>query len=159
MIIKVNNLIKNYGSNQILKGVNLTVNKGEVISIIGKSGSGKTTLLRCLNLLVEPDQGEIYFLDEEITSKDADINKIRQQMGMVFQSFNLFNNLSVIDNCTLALKEIHKMTNEDAEEKAMFYLEKVGMKDFARKSPLTLSGGQQQRVAIARALCMEPKVQ
>lgn len=158
MILKVENLYKNYGDNPILKGVNLTVNKGDVISIIGKSGSGKTTLLRCLNLLVEPDDGQIFFLDEEITSKTAKIDNIRQQMGMVFQSFNLFNNLNVLDNCTLALKEVLKMSVEEAEAKAVFYLNKVGMGDFIKKSPHTLSGGQQQRVAIARALCMEPKV-
>ncbi len=158
MILKVENLHKNYGDNHILKGVNLTVNKGDVISIIGKSGSGKTTLLRCLNLLVEPDDGKIFFLDNEITNPSARIDEIRQQMGMVFQSFNLFNNLNVLDNCTLALKTVLKMPKEKAEEKAIYYLNKVGMVDYINKSPHTLSGGQQQRVAIARALCMEPKV-
>lgn len=158
MILKVDNLYKKYGENSILKGVSLTVNKGDVITIIGKSGSGKTTLLRCLNLLVEPDDGKIYFLDQEITNKDTKIDQVRQQMGMVFQSFNLFNNLNVLDNCTLALTTVLKMPKEEAKEKALYYLNKVGMIDYIEKSPQTLSGGQQQRVAIARALCIEPKV-
>ncbi|NMA05646.1 MAG: amino acid ABC transporter ATP-binding protein [Acholeplasmataceae bacterium] len=157
-MIKVRNLFKSYGNVQILKDVSLDIYDGEVVSIIGKSGSGKTTLLRCLNLLVEPETGFILFDGVEITSPKININDIRAKMGMVFQSFNLFNNLNVIDNCTLALKNVLKMDNQKANEKALLYLDKVGMKDFAYKNVNTLSGGQQQRVAIARALLMEPKV-
>jgi ABC-type polar amino acid transport system ATPase subunit len=157
-MIKVRNLFKSYGNVQILKYVSLDIYDGEVVSIIGKSGSGKTTLLRCLNLLVEPETGFIIFDGVEITSPKININDIRAKMGMVFQSFNLFNNLNVIDNCTLALKNVLKMDNQKANEKALLYLDKVGMKDFAYKNVNTLSGGQQQRVAIARALLMEPKV-
>lgn len=157
-MIKVRNLYKSYGNTAILKDVSLDILDGEVVSIIGKSGSGKTTLLRCLNLLIEPEAGEIIFDGVEITSPSIDINSVRAKMGMVFQSFNLFNNLNVIDNCTLALKNVLKMDEKAANEKALLYLDKVGMKDYAYKSVSTLSGGQQQRVAIARALLMEPKV-
>lgn len=157
-MIKIENLYKSYGKTNILKDVSLHIKDGEVVSIIGKSGSGKTTLLRCLNLLIEPDEGSIIFDGVDITSPSIDINSIRAKMGMVFQSFNLFHNLNVIDNCTLALRNVLKMDKEAANEKALLYLDKVGMKDFAYKSVLTLSGGQQQRVAIARALLMEPKV-
>ncbi|HHT39060.1 MAG: amino acid ABC transporter ATP-binding protein [Acholeplasmatales bacterium] len=158
MLLNTKNIYKSYNGVPILKGINLTVNEGDVISIIGKSGSGKTTLLRCLNLLVEPDNGQIFFLDEEITHKKANINKIRENMGMVFQSFNLFNNLNVLENCTLALQTVLKLPKEKAIERALYYLEKVGMKEFKNNNPNNLSGGQQQRVAIARALCMEPKL-
>ncbi len=157
-MIKVRNLYKSYGDVQILKDVSLDIYDGEVVSIIGKSGSGKTTLLRCLNLLIEPEEGSIIFDGVTITSPSININNVRTKMGMVFQSFNLFNNLNVIDNCTLALKNVLKMNAQEANEKALLYLDKVGMKDFAYKSISTLSGGQQQRVAIARALLMEPKV-
>src|SRR5690554_3815956 len=125
MILKVIDLYKNYGQKKILNGVSLTINKGDVVTIIGKSGSGKTTLLRCLNLLVEPDKGTILFDGTEITNKETQIDQVRKQMGMVFQSFNLFNNLNVLDNCTLALKNVLKMSKELAEEKALFYLKKV----------------------------------
>ncbi len=157
-MIKIKNLYKSYGDTPILKDVSLDIYDGEVVTIIGKSGSGKTTLLRCLNLLVEPERGSILFDGVNITSPTININDIRTRIGMVFQSFNLFSNLNVIDNCTLALTEVLHMDKEVATKKALNYLDKVGMKDFAYKSVLTLSGGQQQRVAIARALLMEPKV-
>lgn len=157
-MINIKNLYKSYGDTAILKDVSLDIYDGEVITIIGKSGSGKTTLLRCLNLLVEPERGSIYFDGVLITSPSININDVRTKMGMVFQSFNLFQNLNVIDNCTLALTEVLKMSKLEAKEKALLYLDKVGMKEFAYQSVSTLSGGQQQRVAIARALLMEPKV-
>lgn len=157
-LLSVQNVSKSYDDTPILKNVSLDINKGEVITIIGQSGSGKTTLLRCLNLLAEPDSGHIYFLYDDLTDSTTDINKMRQQMGMVFQSFNLFSNLSVIENCMLALTEVLKMDKKQAEERAVKYLTKVGMQNFIHKSPQTLSGGQQQRVAIARALCMEPQL-
>jgi putative lysine transport system ATP-binding protein len=157
-LLSVQNVSKSYDDTPILKNVSLDINKGEVITIIGQSGSGKTTLLRCLNLLAEPDSGHIYFLYDDLTDSTTDINKMRQQMGMVFQSFNLFSNLSVIENCMLALTEVLKMDKKQAEERAVKYLTKVGMQNFIHKSPHTLSGGQQQRVAIARALCMEPQL-
>lgn len=157
-LLSVQNVSKSYDDTPILKNVSLDINKGEVITIIGQSGSGKTTLLRCLNLLAEPDSGHIYFLNDDLTDPTTDINKMRQQMGMVFQSFNLFSNLSVIENCMLALTEVLKMDKKQAEERAVKYLTKVGMQNFIHKSPQTLSGGQQQRVAIARALCMEPQL-
>lgn len=157
-MIQIRNLYKAYGDTPILKDVSLDIYEGEVLTIIGKSGSGKTTLLRCLNLLVEPERGSIHFNGTLITSPSININEVRMQMGMVFQSFNLFQNLNVIDNCTLALRHVLKMPKEKAEAKALLYLDKVGMKAFAYHSVLTLSGGQQQRVAIARALLMEPKV-
>jgi len=157
-LLSVRNINKAYDKTPILKNVSLDIYKGEVITIIGQSGSGKTTLLRCLNLLAEPDDGHIYFLNNDITNPHTDINKMRMQMGMVFQSFNLFSNLSVIENCMLALTEVLKMDKQQAEERAVKYLTKVGMQNFIHKSPQTLSGGQQQRVAIARALCMEPQL-
>ena len=157
-LLSVQNVSKSYDDTPILKNVSLDINKGEVITIIGQSGSGKTTLLRCLNLLAEPDSGHIYFLYDDLTDSTTDINKMRQQMGMVFQSFNLFSNLSVIENCMLALTEVLKLDKKQAEERAVKYLTKVGMQNFIHKSPQTLSGGQQQRVAIARALCMEPQL-
>src|SRR5690554_4504248 len=124
-MIKIENLYKSYGKTNILKDVSLHIKDGEVVSIIGKSGSGKTTLLRCLNLLIEPDEGSIIFDGVDITSPSIDINSIRAKMGMVFQSFNLFHNLNVIDNCTLALRNVLKMDKEAANEKALLYLDKV----------------------------------
>ncbi|MDD2575628.1 MAG: amino acid ABC transporter ATP-binding protein [Acholeplasmataceae bacterium] len=157
-LLSIKNIYKSYDNTPILKNVSLNINKGEVITIIGQSGSGKTTLLRCLNLLAEPDSGHIYFLNDDLTDPNTNINEMRQQMGMVFQSFNLFSNLNVIENCMLALTEVLKLDKKQAEERAVKYLTKVGMQNFIHKSPHTLSGGQQQRVAIARALCMEPQL-
>ncbi len=157
-MIKVENLTKAFGELEVLKGINQEIKDGEVVVVIGPSGSGKSTFLRCLNLLEEPTSGKIFVDDEEITSKDIDINKVREEMGMVFQSFNLFNNLNIIDNITLAPTLVKKMGKEEAEKKAMELLERVGLPDKRDSYPKSLSGGQKQRIAIARALAMNPKV-
>ena len=157
-MIEVLNISKSFGKNEVLKDISLTVNKGEVISIIGSSGSGKSTLLRCINRLEEADSGQIIYEGINILDKSADINKIREQIGMCFQSFNLFNNKNVLGNCTFALRKLKKMSKIEAEEIAMTYLEKVGMEKFAHAKVQTLSGGQKQRVAIARSLCMNPEI-
>lgn len=157
-MIKVENLTKSFGELEVLKGINQEIKDGEVVVVIGPSGSGKSTFLRCLNLLEEPTSGKIFVDDEEITSKDIDINKVREEMGMVFQSFNLFNNLNIIDNITLAPTLVKKMEKEEAEKKAMGLLERVGLPDKRDSFPKSLSGGQKQRIAIARALAMNPKV-
>lgn len=157
-MIKVENLTKSFGELEVLKGINQEIKDGEVVVVIGPSGSGKSTFLRCLNLLEEPTSGKIFVDDEEITSKDTDINKVREEMGMVFQSFNLFNNLNIIDNITLAPTLVKKMEKDQAEKKAMELLERVGLPDKRDSYPKSLSGGQKQRIAIARALAMNPKV-
>ena len=157
-MIKVENLTKAFGELEVLKGINQEIKDGEVVVVIGPSGSGKSTFLRCLNLLEEPTSGKIFVDDEEITSKDIDINKVREEMGMVFQSFNLFNNLNIIDNITLAPTLVKKMEKGQAEKKAMELLERVGLPDKRDSYPKSLSGGQKQRIAIARALAMNPKV-
>ncbi|MFR2892580.1 amino acid ABC transporter ATP-binding protein [Peptoniphilus grossensis] len=157
-MIKVENLTKSFGELEVLKGINQEIKDGEVVVVIGPSGSGKSTFLRCLNLLEEPTSGKIFVDDEEITSKDIDINKVREEMGMVFQSFNLFNNLNIIDNITLAPTLVKKMEKGQAEKKAMELLERVGLPDKRDSYPKSLSGGQKQRIAIARALAMNPKV-
>ena len=157
-IIEVKNVYKSFDELQVLNGISLDINEGEVISIIGSSGSGKSTLLRCLNLLEEPTSGEILFKGIPLLNKDTDINEVRTHIGMVFQSFNLFNNKNVIDNCTLAQMKVLKRSKKEAEEIAHKYLKKVGMDDFSYAKATSLSGGQKQRVAIARALCMNPEV-
>jgi len=157
-MIKVENLTKSFGELEVLKGINQEIKDGEVVVVIGPSGSGKSTFLRCLNLLEEPTNGKIFVDDEEITSKDIDINKVREEMGMVFQSFNLFNNLNIIDNITLAPTLVKKMEKDQAEKKAMELLKRVGLPDKRDSYPKSLSGGQKQRIAIARALAMNPKV-
>lgn len=157
-MIKVENLTKSFGELEVLKGINQEIKDGEVVVVIGPSGSGKSTFLRCLNLLEEPTSGKIFVDDEEITSKNIDINKVREEMGMVFQSFNLFNNLNIIDNITLAPTLVKKMEKNQAEKKAMELLERVGLPDKRDSYPKSLSGGQKQRIAIARALAMNPKV-
>ena len=157
-IISIQNISKTFGNNVVLRDISLTINKGEVITIIGSSGSGKSTLLRCINRLEDADTGVIYYQGVNILDNKCDINKIRESIGMCFQSFNLFNNLNVIDNCTLALRKIKKINKNEANEIALQYLEKVGMKDFAHARVQTLSGGQKQRVAIARSLCMNPEI-
>ncbi|MFR9278022.1 MAG: amino acid ABC transporter ATP-binding protein [Peptoniphilus senegalensis] len=157
-MIKVENLTKSFGELEVLKGINQEIKDGEVVVVIGPSGSGKSTFLRCLNLLEEPTSGKIFVDDEEITSKDIDINKVREEMGMVFQSFNLFNNLNIIDNITRAPTLVKKMEKDQAEKKAMELLERVGLPDKRDSYPKSLSGGQKQRIAIARALAMNPKV-
>lgn len=157
-MIKVENLTKSFGELEVLKGINQEIKDGEVVVVIGPSGSGKSTFLRCLNLLETPTSGKIYVDGEEITSKEIDINKVREEMGMVFQSFNLFNNLNILDNITLAPTLVKKMEKEKAETRAKELLERVGLPDKAESFPKSLSGGQKQRIAIARALAMNPKV-
>ena len=157
-MIKVENLTKSFGELEVLKGINQEIKDGEVVVVIGPSGSGKSTFLRCLNLLESPTSGKIFVDDEEITSKKIDINKVREDMGMVFQSFNLFNNLNILDNITLAPTLVKKMEKTKAEEKARELLARVGLPDKAEAFPKSLSGGQKQRIAIARALAMNPKV-
>lgn len=157
-MIKIENLKKSFGPNEVLKGISEEVTQGEVLVIIGPSGSGKSTFLRCLNLLEEPSSGKIIFDGQDITEKNINIDKVREKMGMVFQSFNLFNNLNVIDNITLALREVKKMPRDQTQEKALRLLEKVGLADKKYAFPSSLSGGQKQRIAIARALAMEPEV-
>lgn len=157
-MIKVNNLVKKFGNLEVLKGVNAHIKKGEVVVVIGPSGSGKSTFLRCLNLLEEPTDGEIIFEGQSITDKNNDINKQREKMGMVFQQFNLFPHLSILDNITLAPIKLNKYSKEEAEKVALRLLERVGLKDKANSYPKQLSGGQKQRIAIARALAMSPDV-
>lgn len=157
-IIKVNNLEKKFGQNLVLKDINMEVQKGEVVTIIGSSGSGKSTLLRCLNLLEEPTSGEILYKNENILDKKFDLRAYRTKVGMVFQNFNLFENKTVLDNCTLSQEKVLKISKKDAEEKAKKFLQLVGMDQYINAKPSQISGGQKQRVAIARALCMDPEV-
>lgn len=158
MIIEIEHLVKRFGKLEVLKDVSLSVNKGEVISIIGSSGSGKSTLLRCINLLESYQSGTIKFETINILSSIKGINQYRAQVGMIFQSFNLFSHLSVLENCVIGQVKVLKKKRSDAEQLAMEILDKVGLASFASASVMTLSGGQKQRVAIARTLCMEPKV-
>ncbi|ACI19225.1 amino acid ABC transporter ATP-binding protein [Dictyoglomus thermophilum] len=157
-MIKVVNLHKKFKHLHVLKGINLEVKKGEVLVIIGPSGGGKSTLLRCINRLEEPTEGEIYIDGIKITDPSVDINKIRQKVGMVFQLFNLFPHLTVLENITLAPIKVKKVDPQIAVEKAYELLRRVGLLDKAKSYPSQLSGGQQQRIAIARALAMEPEV-
>ncbi|MBN6886142.1 glutamine transport system ATP-binding protein [Cytobacillus horneckiae] len=157
-MIEVKNLTKSYGQINVLKEISTTIAPQEVVCIIGSSGSGKSTFLRCLNLLEEPTGGEIIVEDKNITDKNTNINKLRQQMGMVFQQFNLFPQKTVMENITLAPVKLKKKTKKQAKEMALVLLKKVGLSDKADAYPANLSGGQQQRVAIARALAMEPHV-
>ncbi len=157
-IIKLIDIQKKFGENEVLKSVSLNVKKGEVISIIGPSGSGKSTLLRCINLLEEPTSGEIMFNETSLLSTEVDVAKIRAQIGMVFQHFNLFANLSVIDNCTIAPINVLGQNKVDVEKRAVELLTKFGLSEFINVRVSSLSGGQKQRVAIARALCMNPEV-
>lgn len=157
-VIYVNNLSKSFGNNEVLKGINEHIKKGEVVVVIGPSGSGKSTFLRCLNLLEKPTSGEIVFEDSSITDKNTNINKLREKMGMVFQLFNLFPHKSVIENITIAPIKVKGEKSEDAKQKAMSLLKMVGLTEKADAYPASLSGGQKQRIAIARALAMEPDV-
>ncbi|GFP78340.1 amino acid ABC transporter ATP-binding protein [Clostridium fungisolvens] len=157
-MIKVNGLKKHFGKLEVLKGIDLHVSQGEVLCLIGPSGSGKSTLLRCLNRLEDIDGGSVLIDEEAISDLKIDINKIREKIGMVFQSFNLFPHLSVIDNITLAPVELKKMGKAEAKKKALELLEKVGLASKANEYPDNLSGGQKQRVAIARALAMNPEI-
>ncbi|MBP3399616.1 MAG: amino acid ABC transporter ATP-binding protein [Erysipelotrichaceae bacterium] len=156
-VIEIKKIQKSFGALEVLKSVDFSVNQGEVVCLIGASGSGKSTLLRCINLLETPDGGEIIVNGEDVT-KIKNANKYRSKVGMVFQSFNLFNNMSVIKNCMIAQMKVLNRSEAEAIEKAMLYLKKVGMEAFAEAPSTTLSGGQKQRVAIARALCMDPEV-
>lgn len=158
MIISIENLKKEYGNREVLKDISFTVNKSEVVSIIGPSGGGKSTLLRCINLLEEINGGDIFYKGKSIQHKEMDLGEFRSKVGMVFQQFNLFNNLNVIENCILGPMNVLKISKNEALETARKYLEKVGMSDFAYAKVTRLSGGQKQRVAIARALCMNPDV-
>lgn len=157
-MINVKNLHKCFGENEVLKGINENIKKGEVVVVIGPSGSGKSTFLRCLNLLEVPTDGEIIFEDKNITDKNTNINEIREKMGMVFQQFNLFPHKTVLSNLTIAPINVKNKSKAEAEEKAMDLLKKVGLLDKADAYPASLSGGQKQRIAIARALAMEPDV-
>ena len=157
-IIKIEGLRKRFGDNEVLKGITTSVKKGEVAAIIGPSGCGKSTFLRSINLLEEPTKGKIYIDGMDITSWDVDINKMRQRVGMVFQQFNLFPNMTIRRNIMLAPVELGKMTREEADEKATELLTRIGLLDKADSYPDSLSGGQKQRVAIARALAMNPEV-
>lgn len=157
-VIELKNVTKSFGDHEVLKGVNLKVDSGEVVSVIGASGSGKSTMLRCINLLERPDGGDILFNGESIFGQDVNIAGYRTKVGMVFQSFNLFENMNVLKNCTIGQIKVLKRDKKEAEEIALKYLEKVGMSAFVNARPSQLSGGQKQRVAIARALAMEPEV-
>lgn len=157
-MIRVHNLRKYFGDNHVLRGINLTVEDGEVVVIVGSSGSGKSTLLRCLNLLEKPTYGSVLVNDVDITRSRVNINKIRQQIGMVFQQFNLFPNMTVIENIKLSPKKIKHVSDKEATKRALELLDEVGLKNKANERPKNLSGGQKQRVAIARALAMDPDV-
>lgn len=157
-MIYVKDLHKTYGENEVLKGIDEHISKGEVLVVIGPSGSGKSTFLRCLNLLEIPTKGQITFEGQDITSKSTDINKVREKMGMVFQQFNLFPHKTVMENICMAPIKVKKVSKEEAEKKATDLLKKVGLLDKADVYPASLSGGQKQRIAIARALAMEPDV-
>ncbi|NFI83379.1 amino acid ABC transporter ATP-binding protein [Clostridium botulinum] len=157
-MIEIKNLNKSFGMNHILKGINTHIDKGQVVVVIGPSGSGKSTFLRCLNLLECPEEGNIIFEDEGITSRKTNINKVREKMGMVFQQFNLFPHKTVLENITISPIKVKKLSEEKANEIAMKLLKKIGLEDKANFYPSQLSGGQKQRIAIARALAMEPDV-
>ena len=157
-MIEVKNLCKSFGDLQVLKGISETINDREVVCVIGPSGSGKSTFLRCLNLLEEPSGGEVFLDGKRINDSDVDIDEIREKLGMVFQGFNLFPHMTVLDNLTLAPIKVKGMEKAAAEEKARKLLETVGLADKAEKYPASLSGGQKQRVAIARALAMDPEI-
>ena len=157
-ILEIRHLSKSFGSHEVLKDIDFTVNTGDVTSIIGASGSGKSTLLRCVNLLETPSSGEILYHGEDVTKGHTNQSAYRAKVGMVFQSFNLFNNMSVLKNCMVGQQKVLKRSAEEAEEQALKYLEKVGMKPYINAKPRQISGGQKQRVAIARALAMSPEV-
>ena len=157
-MINITNLYKNFGDLEVLKNISTEIKKGEIISIIGPSGSGKSTFLRCINKLEEPSSGHIYIDGMDLMDKNTDINKVRERVGMVFQHFNLFPNMTVLDNLILSPIMVKKESKEEAEKYALSLLEKVGLLDKANSYPTQLSGGQKQRIAIARALAMKPEV-
>ncbi len=156
-VIELVHLQKQFGENTVLRDINLSVSKGEVLSIIGASGSGKSTMLRCINLLETPSSGQILYHGRDISSGDISLSQYRTKVGMVFQSFNLFNNMTALGNCVAGQVSVLKRSREESEAVAMKYLEKVGMAPYINARPSQLSGGQKQRVAIARALAMEPE--
>ena len=158
MILQVNHLSKSFGSHEVLRDIDFTVNKGDVTSIIGASGSGKSTLLRCINLLENPTSGEILYHGENVVRRGFNAAAYRSHVGMVFQSFNLFNNMTVLENCIVGQVKVLKKSREEAKQHALYYLEKVGMAPYINAKPRQISGGQKQRVAIARALAMDPEV-
>ena len=157
-ILEIRHLSKSFGSHEVLRDIDFTVNRGDVTSIIGASGSGKSTLLRCVNLLETPTSGEILFHGRDITGRKVNAPEYRSHVGMVFQSFNLFNNMTVLENCIVGQTKVLKKNRTDARESALRYLDKVGMAPYINAKPRQISGGQKQRVAIARALAMEPEV-
>ena len=158
MILQVNHLSKSFGTHEVLRDIDFTVNKGDVTSIIGASGSGKSTLLRCINLLENPSSGEILYHGENVVRRGFNAAAYRSRVGMVFQSFNLFNNMTVLENCIVGQVKVLKKKREEARQHALYYLEKVGMAPYINAKPRQISGGQKQRVAIARALAMDPEV-
>ena len=158
MILEVKHLSKSFGKNEVLKDVDFSVNKGDVISIIGASGSGKSTLLRCINLLETPTAGEILYHGNNVADRTVKAHEYRSHVGMVFQSFNLFNNMTVLQNCMVGQIKVLKKSKTEAREAAMYYLQKVGMAPYINAKPRQISGGQKQRVAIARALAMNPEI-
>lgn len=157
-ILEISHLEKNFGSHEVLKNINFTVKPRDVISIIGASGSGKSTMLRCINQLETADGGHIFYHEKDITDPKVDVPAYREKVGMVFQNFNLFNNMTVLENCMVGQVKVAKKSKEEAKEQALFYLRKVGMEPYINARPRQISGGQKQRVAIARALAMEPEV-
>ncbi|MBN2300533.1 MAG: amino acid ABC transporter ATP-binding protein, partial [Acholeplasmataceae bacterium] len=157
-LLEIRNIHKHFDDQLVLNGINLDISEKEVVTIIGSSGSGKTTLLRCLNLLNEPDDGHIYFLGKDLMDQKTNLEELRMHIGMVFQSFNLFNHKNVLHNCTMGPIKLLGKSKEEAESIAKTYLTKVGMQDFINSPVTLLSGGQKQRVAIARALCMNPTI-
>lgn len=157
-VIEIKNIRKDFGNRTVLKDINFNVHEGEVVSIIGSSGSGKSTLLRCINLLETPTNGQILIHGKDVLNGDVPLVELREKVGMVFQQFNLFNNLSVLDNCVIGQMKVLKRTRQEAEKVAKKFLGKVGMSRFINAKPNQISGGQKQRVAIARALSMEPEV-
>ena len=158
MILEIRHLSKSFGSHEVLRDIDFTVNKGDVTSIIGSSGSGKSTLLRCINLLETPTSGEILYHGQSVTGPKVNAPEYRSHVGMVFQSFNLFNNMTVLENCVVGQVKVLKKDRETARKNAMQYLEQVGMAPYSNAKPRQISGGQKQRVAIARALAMDPEV-
>ena len=157
-ILQINHLSKTFGSNVVLRDIDFNVQKGDVTSIIGASGSGKSTLLRCINLLETPTSGEILYHDKNVADRKVNAAEYRSHVGMVFQSFNLFNNMTVLENCMIGQVKVLKKSKEEAKKAAMYYLQKVGMAPYINAKPRQISGGQKQRVAIARALAMDPEV-